>query len=52
MIPKREPGMNGPLIHAIGYGAMGREGDYGSADEKDAIATVQRKQTPSGKILP
>jgi aryl-alcohol dehydrogenase-like predicted oxidoreductase len=41
MVPKRELGKNGPLVSAVGYGAMVLEGYYGSADEDEAIATVQ-----------
>jgi len=41
MVPKRKLGKNGPLVSAIGYGAMVLEGYYGSAEENEAIATVQ-----------
>ena len=41
MVPKREMGKDGPLVSAIGYGAMVLEGYYGRADENEAIATVQ-----------
>lgn len=41
MVPKRKLGKNGPLVSAIGYGAMVLEGYYGSAAEDEAIATVQ-----------
>ena len=41
MVPKRELGKNGPMVSAIGYGAMVLEGYYGSADEDEAIATLR-----------
>ena len=41
MVPKRKLGESGPLVSAIGYGAMGLEGYYGSAEEHDALATIQ-----------
>ena len=41
MVPKRKLGKDGPLVSAIGYGAMGLEGYYGSAEENDALATIQ-----------
>jgi len=41
MVPKRKLGKNGPLVSAIGYGAMVLEGYYGSAAEDEAIATVK-----------
>ena len=41
MVPKRKLGNNGPLVSAIGYGAMGLEGNYGIAEEQDALATIQ-----------
>ena len=41
MVPKRKLGSVGPLVSAIGYGAMGLEGYYGGADEHDALATIQ-----------
>ncbi len=41
MLSKRTLGNNGPLVSAIGYGAMGLEGYYGSAAESDALATIQ-----------
>lgn len=41
MVPKRKLGNDGPLVSAIGYGAMGLEGYYGSAEEHDALATIQ-----------
>jgi aryl-alcohol dehydrogenase-like predicted oxidoreductase len=41
MVPKRKLGSDGPLVSAIGYGAMGLEGYYGSAEENEALATIQ-----------
>lgn len=41
MVPKRKLGNGGPLVSAIGYGAMGLEGYYGSSEEHDALATIQ-----------
>ena len=41
MVPKRKLGNDGPLVSAIGYGAMGLEGYYGGAEEHDALATIQ-----------
>lgn len=41
MVIKRTLGNNGPRVSAIGYGAMGLEGYYGSAEENDSIATIQ-----------
>ncbi len=37
----RKLGKDGPLVSAIGYGAMGLEGFYGGTDEKSAIAVVR-----------
>lgn len=41
MVSKRKLGKDGPLVSAIGYGAMGLEGYYGSTEEQDALATIQ-----------
>ena len=41
MVFKRELGKGGPQVSAIGYGAMGLEGYYGSAEESNALATIQ-----------
>jgi aryl-alcohol dehydrogenase-like predicted oxidoreductase len=38
----RKLGTNGPLVSAIGLGCMGMSGAYGQADEKEAIATIER----------
>ena len=35
-------GIHGPLTGAIGFGAMGLSGVYGSADEQEAISTLRR----------
>lgn len=37
----RNLGKEGPLVGAIGYGAMGLEGFYGGTDEQRAIAVVR-----------
>lgn len=37
----RNLGKDGPLVSAIGYGAMGLEGFYGGTDEQSAIAVVR-----------
>jgi aryl-alcohol dehydrogenase-like predicted oxidoreductase len=37
----RNLGKDGPLVSAIGYGAMGLEGYYGGTDEQSAIEVVQ-----------
>lgn len=41
MVPRRKLGSDGPVVSAIGYGAMGLEGYYGSAEEDEALATIQ-----------
>jgi aryl-alcohol dehydrogenase-like predicted oxidoreductase len=41
MKQKRKLGSDGPLISAIGYGAMGLEGYYGSTDEKNAVSVIR-----------
>lgn len=41
MVPKRKLGSDGPLVSAIGYGAMGLAGYYDSAEENEALATIQ-----------
>ncbi|KAI5835124.1 Aldo/keto reductase [Schizophyllum commune Tattone D] len=38
--PKRRLGANGPLVSAIGYGAMGFSSFYGSTTEKEAFETL------------
>lgn len=37
----RNLGKDGPLVSAVGYGAMGLEGYYGGTDEQSAIAVVR-----------
>jgi len=41
MIPHRKLGQEGPSVSAIGYGAMGLEGYYGSADEAAAERVIE-----------
>ena len=41
MVPKRNLGKNGPLVSALGYGAMGLEGYYGNTDEAQALETIK-----------
>lgn len=41
MATKRRLGRDGPEVSAIGYGAMGLEGYYGTAEESQALATLQ-----------
>lgn len=38
---QRNLGVKGPPVGAIGYGAMGLEGYYGAAKEKDAVAVIR-----------
>jgi aryl-alcohol dehydrogenase-like predicted oxidoreductase len=42
MIGKRTLGRGGPLVGALGYGAMVLEGYYGASDDDDAVRTLQR----------
>lgn len=42
MIEKRQLGKGGPLVGALGYGAMVLEGYYGASDDDEAIRTIQR----------
>lgn len=39
---KRQLGSHGPIVSEIGYGAMGISLAYGSSDESEGIATIQR----------
>lgn len=39
---KRKLGRNGPVVSAIGYGAMGVSVAYGAADETAAVAAIHR----------
>jgi aryl-alcohol dehydrogenase-like predicted oxidoreductase len=38
---QRRLGASGPLVSAVGYGAMGLEGYYGAADETAAVDTMR-----------
>lgn len=42
MIGKRQLGKGGPLVGALGCGAMVLEGYYGASDDDEAIRTIQR----------
>jgi aryl-alcohol dehydrogenase-like predicted oxidoreductase len=42
MIGRRQLGTGGPLVGALGYGAMVLEGYYGASDDDEAIRTIQR----------
>ena len=42
MIGTRQLGKGGPLVGALGYGAMVLEGYYGASDDDEAIRTIQR----------
>ena len=42
MIGKRQLGKDGPLVGALGYGAMVLEGYYGASDDDEAIRTIHR----------
>lgn len=42
MIGKRQLGRDGPLVGALGYGAMVLEGYYGASDDDEAIRTIHR----------
>ena len=41
MVPNRKLGSDGPVLSAMGYGATGLEGYYGSAEEDEVLATIQ-----------
>ena len=41
MEAKRKLGAKGPMVSAIGYGAMGLEGYYGAAEENVAMDTIR-----------
>ncbi len=41
----RKLGSDGPLVSAIGYGAMGLEGYYGTTDEKNAVEVILSAET-------
>lgn len=42
MIRTRQLGNGGPLVGALGYGAMVLEGYYGASDDDEAIRTIHR----------
>ncbi len=42
MMEKRPLGKEGPLVGAIGYGAMGLEGYYGPSNDEEAVGTIRR----------
>jgi aryl-alcohol dehydrogenase-like predicted oxidoreductase len=42
MIGKRKMSKGGPLVGALGYGAMVLEGYYGASDDDEAIRTIHR----------
>ena len=37
---QRKLGRSGPLVSAIGYGAMGLEGYYGATGEQEALTVI------------
>jgi aryl-alcohol dehydrogenase-like predicted oxidoreductase len=41
-LPKRTLGAKGPPVSAIGLGCMGMSQSYGTGDEKESIATIER----------
>jgi len=41
MVQKRNLGSDGPLVGAVGYGAMGLEGYYGATDEENAVEVIR-----------
>jgi len=41
MKQKRKLGSDGPLVSAIGYGAMGLEGYYGNSEDDDAVEVIR-----------
>ena len=38
---ERKLGKNGPVVSALGLGAMGMSGMYGPSDRSESIATIQ-----------
>src|SRR5579859_4527293 len=42
MVPTRVLGRQGLIVSALGLGCMGMSQSYGSADERESIATVHR----------
>jgi aryl-alcohol dehydrogenase-like predicted oxidoreductase len=41
MVQKRNLGMDGPPVGAVGYGAMGLEGYYGATAEENAVEVIR-----------
>lgn len=41
-LPRRQLGVNGPSVSAIGLGCMGMSEFYGAADEERSVATIHR----------
>ncbi|TPX32128.1 hypothetical protein SmJEL517_g04707 [Synchytrium microbalum] len=41
-IPLRQLGRNGPMVSALGYGAMGLSGTYGSADDEVSVKLLNK----------
>lgn len=41
MVQKRNLGMDGPSVGAVGYGAMGLEGYYGATAEENAVEVIR-----------
>jgi aryl-alcohol dehydrogenase-like predicted oxidoreductase len=48
---QRQLGTNGPTVAALGLGCMGMSAFYGTADEGEAIATIQRSLELGGNFL-
>jgi len=48
---QRQLGTDGPTVAALGLGCMGMSAFYGTADEGEAIATIQRSLELGGNFL-
>jgi aryl-alcohol dehydrogenase-like predicted oxidoreductase len=48
---QRQLGTNGPTVAALGLGCMGMSAFYGTSDEGEAIATIQRSLELGGNFL-